>query len=292
MRESDAVVECRYCRRRWRTWFNWKVNRLEWRQVRNESGQWSRRPTQSQFKLWRKAKSLGQSWGPLGTGHPRSFSSFRHGQLGRQTRSSGSYWWTTILSAHSILVDKQSSNANLSTKSSHDESTQQPKSIKLIYLWAIQNHAAQNNHLLFICSIFDRLKMCGCWTAITTGNHRLAPYTWLPLIWYSSIRMRRRKLGYWIHFFSPRSAFRVVISSTRWTNWWTNDLIIFVQVLLMHVATVQKLPLSTVGAPLQIRCKTFLSVTFVLPRERECHDLYTSLMQMSQPCKRIDFFFF
>uniref|UniRef100_A0A0P5Q1A2 phosphatidylinositol-3,5-bisphosphate 3-phosphatase n=1 Tax=Daphnia magna TaxID=35525 RepID=A0A0P5Q1A2_9CRUS len=54
-------------------------------------------------------------------------------------------------------------------------------------------------------------------------------------------------------------------------------------VLLMHVATVQKLPLSTVGAPLQIRCKTFLSVTFVLPRERECHDLYTSLMQMSQP---------
>ncbi len=53
----------------------------------------------------------------------------------------------------------------------------------------------------------------------------------------------------------------------------------------MHVATVQKLPLSTVGAPLQIRCKTFLSVTFVLPRERECHDLYTSLMQMSQPCK-------
>lgn len=53
----------------------------------------------------------------------------------------------------------------------------------------------------------------------------------------------------------------------------------------MHVSTVQKLPLSTVGAPLQIRCKTFLSVTFVLPRERECHDLYTSLMQMSQPCK-------
>ena len=53
----------------------------------------------------------------------------------------------------------------------------------------------------------------------------------------------------------------------------------------MHVASVQKLPLSTVGAPLQIRCKTFLSVTFVLPRERECHDLYTSLMQMSQPCK-------
>jgi hypothetical protein len=57
------------------------------------------------------------------------------------------------------------------------------------------------------------------------------------------------------------------------------------QVLLMHVASVQKLPLSTVGAPLQIRCKTFLSVTFVLPKERECHDLYTSLVQMSQPCK-------
>jgi myotubularin-related protein 6/7/8 len=59
----------------------------------------------------------------------------------------------------------------------------------------------------------------------------------------------------------------------------------------MHVATVQKLPLSTVGAPLQIRCKTFLSVTFVLPRERECHDLYTSLMQMSQPCREKNFMF-
>ena len=57
------------------------------------------------------------------------------------------------------------------------------------------------------------------------------------------------------------------------------------QVLLMHVATVQKLPLSTIGAPLQIRCKTFLSVTFVLPKERECHDLYTSLTHMSQPCE-------
>ena len=57
------------------------------------------------------------------------------------------------------------------------------------------------------------------------------------------------------------------------------------QVLLMHVASVQKLPLSTVGAPLLIRCKTFLCVTFVLPKERECHDLFTSLLAMSQPCK-------
>lgn len=63
-------------------------------------------------------------------------------------------------------------------------------------------------------------------------------------------------------------------------------------VLLMHVFTVQKLPLSTVGAPLQIRCKTFLSVTFVLPRERECHDLYTSLTQMSQPVHIEDLYCF
>lgn len=79
-----------------------------------------------------------------------------------------------------------------------------------------------------------------------------------------------------------------------WSSNEIDDLMIIFpppQVLLMHVATVQKLPLSTVGAPLQIRCKTFLSVTFVLPRERECHDLYTSLMQMSQPCKKEILFF-
>lgn len=51
----------------------------------------------------------------------------------------------------------------------------------------------------------------------------------------------------------------------------------------MHMASVEKLPLTTTGSPLSIRCKTFLSVTFVIPKERDCHDIYTSLQLLSQP---------
>lgn len=54
-------------------------------------------------------------------------------------------------------------------------------------------------------------------------------------------------------------------------------------VLYMHIAGVEKLPLSTTGSPLLIRCKTFLSITFVIPKERECHDVYTTLMKLYQP---------
>jgi hypothetical protein len=51
----------------------------------------------------------------------------------------------------------------------------------------------------------------------------------------------------------------------------------------MHIASVEKLPLTTIGSPLQIRCKTFLSVTFVIPRERDCHEVFRTLQQLSQP---------
>ncbi|KAJ8984581.1 hypothetical protein NQ317_006043 [Molorchus minor] len=37
------------------------------------------------------------------------------------------------------------------------------------------------------------------------------------------------------------------------------------------------------GSPLLIRTKTFLSVTFVVPKERDCHDVFISLQQLSQP---------
>lgn len=54
-------------------------------------------------------------------------------------------------------------------------------------------------------------------------------------------------------------------------------------ILHNHIAAVIKLPISTTGSPLLIRCKNFLSVTFVIPRERESHDIYTSLLKLSQP---------
>ncbi len=51
----------------------------------------------------------------------------------------------------------------------------------------------------------------------------------------------------------------------------------------MHIASVDKQPLSTSGSPLSITCKNFLAVTFVVPRERDCMDIYTSLQRLSQP---------
>lgn len=55
------------------------------------------------------------------------------------------------------------------------------------------------------------------------------------------------------------------------------------QILHMHISNVEKLSLSTTGSPLLIRCKTFLSVTFVIPKERECHDVFTTLIKLCQP---------
>lgn len=51
----------------------------------------------------------------------------------------------------------------------------------------------------------------------------------------------------------------------------------------MHIGSIEKLPLTTTGSPLLIRCKTFLFVTFVIPREKECHDVYTTLQKLYQP---------
>lgn len=59
----------------------------------------------------------------------------------------------------------------------------------------------------------------------------------------------------------------------------------------MHIATVEKLPLSTTGSPLMIRCKTFLNVTFVISKERECHDVYMTLLKLCQPGEFTQVFF-
>jgi len=63
-------------------------------------------------------------------------------------------------------------------------------------------------------------------------------------------------------------------------------------ILHMHVSNVEKLPLTTSGSPLVIRCKTFLCVTFIIPRERDCHDIYTSLVKLSQPGELGDLYAF
>lgn len=55
----------------------------------------------------------------------------------------------------------------------------------------------------------------------------------------------------------------------------------------MHIGSIEKLQLTTTGSPLLIRCKTFLFVTFVIPREKECHDIYVTLQKLYQPGKNL-----
>ncbi|XP_038271344.1 myotubularin-related protein 8 isoform X5 [Dermochelys coriacea] len=56
-------------------------------------------------------------------------------------------------------------------------------------------------------------------------------------------------------------------------------------ILHHHIATVEKLPLTTSGCPLLIHCKNFRVVHFVIGHERDCHEVYTSLLKLSQPVK-------
>ena len=51
----------------------------------------------------------------------------------------------------------------------------------------------------------------------------------------------------------------------------------------MHIGHVEKLPLTTGGSPLLVRCKNFLCATFVIGKERECQDVYQSLLKLSRP---------
>nr|XP_048720730.1 myotubularin-related protein 8 isoform X4 [Caretta caretta] len=56
-------------------------------------------------------------------------------------------------------------------------------------------------------------------------------------------------------------------------------------ILHHHIATVEKLPLTTFGCPLLIHCKNFRVAHFVIGHERDCHEVYTSLLKLSQPVK-------
>lgn len=56
-------------------------------------------------------------------------------------------------------------------------------------------------------------------------------------------------------------------------------------ILLMLVCSIEKLPSSITGTPLFIKCKNFLHVTFLIPKEKDAIDVYMSLNQLSQPTK-------
>ncbi|KAI4898577.1 hypothetical protein NFI96_033237 [Prochilodus magdalenae] len=54
-------------------------------------------------------------------------------------------------------------------------------------------------------------------------------------------------------------------------------------ILHHHIASVEKLSLTTTGCPLLIQCRNFRVVHFVVPRERDCHDVYSSLLRLLRP---------
>lgn len=82
-------------------------------------------------------------------------------------------------------------------------------------------------------------------------------------------------------------------SSSTGTLYLTATHLIFVdpglqrETWILHslIASVEKLPITTIGSPLLMRCKHFLCITFVIPKEKEAHDIYQSLIQLSQPSK-------
>ncbi|XP_023373007.1 myotubularin-related protein 6 isoform X2 [Otolemur garnettii] len=63
-------------------------------------------------------------------------------------------------------------------------------------------------------------------------------------------------------------------------------------ILHHHIASVEKLALTTTGCPLVIQCKNFRIVHFIVPRERDCHDIYNSLLQLSKQAKYEDLYAF
>lgn len=63
-------------------------------------------------------------------------------------------------------------------------------------------------------------------------------------------------------------------------------------VLLMHVSSIEKLPTSPNGCPLFLKCKHFLHITFIIPKEKDALDVYVSLNQLSQPSKISDLYCF
>lgn len=52
------------------------------------------------------------------------------------------------------------------------------------------------------------------------------------------------------------------------------------QILKSLISSVEKLPTTQHGCPLRVRTRHFLSMEFIIPKERECTDLYTTLNQL------------
>ena len=59
------------------------------------------------------------------------------------------------------------------------------------------------------------------------------------------------------------------------------------QILHSHIAAIERLPLTAAGSPLKIKTKIFNVVTFVISRERDCANVYATLIEFSSPSKSL-----
>uniref|UniRef100_A0A4X1TF23 Myotubularin phosphatase domain-containing protein n=1 Tax=Sus scrofa TaxID=9823 RepID=A0A4X1TF23_PIG len=63
-------------------------------------------------------------------------------------------------------------------------------------------------------------------------------------------------------------------------------------IALHHIATVERLPITTLGCPLILHCKNFRVAHFVLESDVVCHEIYISLLKLSRPALPEDLYAF
>lgn len=63
-------------------------------------------------------------------------------------------------------------------------------------------------------------------------------------------------------------------------------------VLHSHLSSIEKQSVTSLGTPLQIKCKNFQSITFILPKEKDAYEVLSSLYKLSQPLSDEDLYCF
>ncbi|XP_039205331.1 myotubularin-related protein 7 isoform X2 [Crotalus tigris] len=56
-------------------------------------------------------------------------------------------------------------------------------------------------------------------------------------------------------------------------------------ILYSQISSIEKLATSASGCPMLIRCKNFQNIQFIMSQERDCHDVYISLIRLARPVK-------
>uniref|UniRef100_A0A803XU32 MTMR6-9 GRAM domain-containing protein n=1 Tax=Meleagris gallopavo TaxID=9103 RepID=A0A803XU32_MELGA len=54
-------------------------------------------------------------------------------------------------------------------------------------------------------------------------------------------------------------------------------------VLHSQISSIEKQATTATGSPLLIRCKNFQVMQLVIPQERDCHNVYISLIRLARP---------